>query len=151
MTAEPELIVEANRRAKRTLVTIEHMQSENVQEWDRTIKTFSRPKYELPDGQVVDGREDVMRYWLDGRAQIPDQRNELISLEHFDGEQVLIQFWLRGTPPGSNEPFEARLWAVFDFDDDDLMINERVFMARPSADQIQGLVTTDGRPVDTTS
>jgi hypothetical protein len=26
----------------------------------------------------VDGRDDVMRYWVEGRTIIPDQRNELI-------------------------------------------------------------------------
>ena len=33
------------------------------------------------------------------------------------------------------------------FDDDDLMTGERVFTARPTVDQIEGRVTTDGRRV----
>jgi hypothetical protein len=36
---------------------------------------------------------------------------------------------------------------VFTFDDDDLMTSERVFTTTPSVDQIEGRVSTDGRPV----
>ncbi len=32
-----------DRRARRAAVVIEHMQSENVQQWDRTMATFSHP------------------------------------------------------------------------------------------------------------
>ena len=35
------------------------------------------------------------------------------------------------------------------FDDDDLMTNERVYTAAPTAQQIAGLVTTDGKPAPT--
>ena len=122
------------------------MESENVQEWDRTMATFSHPRYELPDGRVVDGRDDVMEYWIEGRTLVPDQRNELIALEHVDDSRVLIHFWLRGTPTTSGHPFELRLWALYDFDDRDLMTNERVYVDRPTQDQIEGRVTTDGRP-----
>ena len=110
---------------------LEHMQSENVQQWDRTMKTFSHARYELPDGRVIDGRDEVMRYWIEGRTVVPDQRNELIELTHLDGERVMIEFWLRGTPTTTGKPFEVRLWAVFDFDAADLMTAERVFAARP--------------------
>ncbi|MFV0524206.1 MAG: nuclear transport factor 2 family protein [Acidimicrobiales bacterium] len=140
MTAAPELLRSADRAVNRALVTLEHMNSENVQAWDRTIATFSHARYELPDGRVVDGRDDVLAYWVEGRTAIPDQRNELISLEVCGGGQVLLHFWLRGTPVASGRPFETKLWAVFDFDDDDLMTNERVYRERPSADVIAGAV-----------
>jgi len=137
----------ADRRAHREALVIEHMQSENVQEWDRTMKTFSHARYELPDGRVIDGHDDVMRYWLEGRRLVPDQRNELIELTHVDDRRTMIEFWLRGTPTTTGMPFEVRLWAVYDFDDRDLMTNERVYAARPTADQIDGRVRTDGSSV----
>ena len=117
-------------RAAREALVLEHMQSENVHAWDRTMKTFSHARYELPDGRVIDGRDAVMRYWIEGRAIVPDQRNELIELTHVDAG-VMIEFWLRGTPTTTGKPFEVRLWAVFDFDEADLMTNERVYAARP--------------------
>jgi hypothetical protein len=138
MTATREQLASAERAMRRALVTLEHMNSENTQSWDRTIKTFSRPRYEPPDGRVIDGRDDVLAYWLEGRDAIPDQRNELIGLEVCEGGQILLHFFLRGTPRGATEGFETRLWAVFDFDDDDLMINERVYIERPSDETIAG-------------
>jgi hypothetical protein len=134
------------RRVAREQLVIEHMESENVQEWDRTMATFSHARYELPDGQVVDGHDDVMRYWIEGRTVVPDQRNELITLEHPNDDCVLIHFWLRGSPTNRERPFERTLWAIFDFDERDLMINERVYIERPTDEQIAGRVTTDGRP-----
>lgn len=124
-------MTDQDRRARREAVVIEHMQSENVQAWDRTMATFSHARYELPDGTVIDGADNVMRYWLEGRTLVPDQRNELIELTHLDDGQVQIEFWLRGTPVGGDGPFEVRLWAVFDFDDNDLMTGERVYATRP--------------------
>ena len=128
----------SDSKARREAVVVEHMQSENVKEWDRTMATFSHPRYELPDGRVIDGHDDVMQYWVEGRTLVPDQRNELIALEHVDDSRVLIEFWLRGTPTTSGKPFELTLWALYDFDDDDLMINERVYTDRPTRDQIDG-------------
>jgi hypothetical protein len=135
------------RRARREALVLEHMQSENVQQWDRTMKTFSHARYELPDGRVIDGHDDVMRYWIEGRRLVPDQRNELIELTHLVDDRVQIEFWLRGTPTTTGTPFEVRLWAVYDFDHRDLMTNERVYAAAPTADQIEGRVTPDGRSV----
>jgi SnoaL-like domain len=142
---EQRMALSEERRARREALVVEHMQSENVQEWDRTMKTFSHARYELPDGRVIDGHDDVMRYWLEGRTIVPDQRNELIALTHLDDVRVQIEFWLRGTPTTTGKPFEARLWAIYDFDADDLMTNERVYGAAPTPDQIAGRVTPDGR------
>jgi len=137
-----------DRLTRREAVVADHMDSENVQAWDRTMATFSHARYELPDGRVFDGHDDVMRYWIDGRTVVPDQRNELIELTHLDDVHVLIEFWLRGTPSATGERFEVRLWAIYDFDDADLITNERVYRQRPTADQVDGRVTTDGRRAD---
>jgi ketosteroid isomerase-like protein len=120
------------RRARREALVLEHMESENVQEWHRTMATFSHPRYELPDGRVFDGHDEVMRFWIEGRTVVPDQRNELIALTHVDDDDVQIEFWLRGTPTTTAKPFELRLWALFTFDEGDLMTNERVYTAPPT-------------------
>jgi ketosteroid isomerase-like protein len=124
-------MADLDRRARREAVVIEHMQSENVQEWDRTMATFSHARYELPDGTVIDGADDVMKYWIEGRTFVPDQTNELIELTHLDDGDVEIEFWLRGTPAATGEKFEVRLWAVFAFDDSDLITGERVYAQYP--------------------
>jgi ketosteroid isomerase-like protein len=124
-------MADLDRRARREAVVIEHMQSENVQEWDRTMATFSHARYELPDGTVIDGADDVMKYWIEGRTFVPDQTNELIELTHLDDGDVEIEFWLRGTPAATGDPFEVRLWAVFGFDEADLITGERVYAQYP--------------------
>ena len=137
-----------DRTARRRARVIEHMQSENVQQWDRTMATFSHARYELPDGTVYDGADDVMQYWIDGRTLVPDQSNELIELTHLDDGDVLIEFWLRGTPSTATESFELRLWAIFGFDEADLITGERVYAQPPTADQIAGRVNTLGERVN---
>ena len=136
MTDEP---TNDQRRDRRTAVVLDHMQGENVQDWPRVMTTFARPRYELPTGQTYEGHDDVMRYWIEGRTVVPDQRNELIELTHLADDMVQIEFWLRGTPTTTNTPFEVRLWAIFDFDEHDLMTNERVFTTAPTAEQIAGM------------
>lgn len=121
----------ATSRERREQLVIEHMESENVQEWDRTMETFSHPRYELmPSGRVVDGTEAVDAYWREGRTAFPDQRNELIELHHSD-DCVVIEFWLEGTHLGGPNPsgraFKCRMCAIFSFDEDDLMTGERVY------------------------
>ncbi|HET9729053.1 MAG TPA: nuclear transport factor 2 family protein [Acidimicrobiia bacterium] len=125
------------RRARREQVVREHMESENRQEFDATLRTFSHPRYELiPTGQVFDGVDEVSKYYADSRAIVPDQRNELIALHHAD-DVVIVEFWLRGTPSG--RPFECRMCAMFFFDDDDLMTCERVYYdAATIANQVSG-------------
>ncbi len=142
----PATSLSAERRARREALVREHMQSENEKQWERTMRTFSHARYELPDGRVIDGHDAVLRYWTLGRTVVPDQRNELVALDHLDDDHTQIEFWLRGTPTTTGKPFEVRLWAVYDFDGDDLMTNERVYARAPTPDQIAGRVTPDGRP-----
>ncbi len=144
-------MIDADRRARRERVLIEHMESENVQEWDRTMTTFSHPRYELvPTGEVYDGEQAVHDYWVDGRSVITDQRNELIDLQHTD-RGIMIEFWLRGTHLGGPNPtgrrFKCRMCAIFDFDDDDRMTLERVYWDRTTiARQLQGVDPVDDEP-----
>ena len=47
-------------RARREAVVREHMESENVHDFDTTIETFSHPRYEIiPTGDVYDGESAV--------------------------------------------------------------------------------------------
>ena len=56
--------MDAELRERREAVVREHMESENVHEFDRTMGTFSHPRYEIiPTGDVYDGPEEVARYF----------------------------------------------------------------------------------------
>jgi steroid delta-isomerase-like uncharacterized protein len=120
-------------RDERERIVRQHMESENRLEFDVTIETFDHPRYELvATDEVYDGDEEVWRYYREGRAAFPDQRNELIALHHAD-DAVIAEFWLRGTHegafrglPATGRSFECRMTAFFLFEGDRLVC-ERVY------------------------
>ena len=87
-------------RERREAIVREHMESENVHEFDRTMGTFDHPRYEIvPTGDVHDGEEAVAEYFRSSRAAFPDQRNENAVLYHSDNA-VIAEFDLLGTHEG---------------------------------------------------
>jgi len=87
-------------RERREAIVREHMESENVHEFDRTMATFAHPRYEIvPTGEVYDGAEAVDEYFRVTRAAFPDQRNENAVLHHAD-DAVIVEFDLLGTHEG---------------------------------------------------
>ncbi len=125
--------IDRNLRDHREHIVREHMESENVHEFDRTLATFRHPRYELiATGQVHDGADAVLEYFRTSRAAFPDQRNELIALHHAD-DAVIAEFWLLGTHDGplmglepTGREFRCRMVAFFLFDGPDLVC-ERVY------------------------
>ena len=121
-------------RSRREAVVVEHMESENTHEYDVTMGTFSRPRYEIvPTGDVFDGTERVLEYFRESRTAFPDQRNELIAMHHGE-DSVVVEFWLRGTHlgpfrglPATGRAFEVRCVAVFEFDEADGIVCERPY------------------------
>ena len=56
----------AELRARREAIVREHMESENVHDFDTTIATFGHPRYELvATGEVYDGEEAVRAYFAE--------------------------------------------------------------------------------------
>ena len=87
-------------RERREAIVREHMESENVHEFDRTMATFGHPRYEIvPTGEVYDGAEAVNEYFRVTPAAFPDQRNENAVLHHADAA-VIVEFDLLGTHEG---------------------------------------------------
>jgi predicted ester cyclase len=120
-------------REHRERVVREHMESENVHEFDRTMATFAHPRYELiATGQVHDGEAAVAEYFRSSRTAFPDQRNEMIAMHHAD-DAVITEFWLLGTHLGklgdlepTGREFRCRMTAFFLFEGKDLVC-ERVY------------------------
>lgn len=114
---DPEL------RAHREAVVRQHMEAENVHDFDAVIDTFSHPRYELiASDRIHDGEAEVRDYFRETRTAFPDQRNELISLRHAD-DAVIIEFWLKGTHQGpllgiepTGRSFTCRMAAFFLFE-----------------------------------
>jgi steroid delta-isomerase-like uncharacterized protein len=120
-------------RAAREALVREHMESENRQDFDATMATFSHPRYELiATGEVHDGADAVRAYYASSRAAFPDQRNEVIALHHTD-DGVFVEFDLLGTHTGAlaglaptGREFRCRMVALFLFDGDRINC-ERVY------------------------
>ena len=118
--------IDADLRSRREAVVREHMESENRQEFEATLGTFSHPRYELmANGRVYDGRDAVHGYYVKSRRAVPDQRNELRAL-HFADDAVIAEFDLLGTPAGGTRPFRCPMVAIFTFEGDRITC-ERVY------------------------
>jgi steroid delta-isomerase-like uncharacterized protein len=126
-----------NLREHREALVREHMDSENVHDFDTTIGTFAHPRYEIvPTDEVYDGESEVRRYFAETRAAFPDQRNELIALHHAD-DAVIVEFDLLGTHlgplrgiPATGRSFRTRMTAFFIF------AGERIACERVYFDQL---------------
>jgi steroid delta-isomerase-like uncharacterized protein len=123
----------ANLRSRREAVVREHMESENVHDFDTTIGTFAHPRYEIvATGDVYDGEDEVRAYFAETRTAFPDQRNELIALHHAD-DAVIAEFFLLGTHlgplralPPTGRAFKCRMTAFLLFEGDRIVC-ERVY------------------------
>ena len=123
----------ATLRARREAVVREHMESENRHDFDATIATFARPRYEImPTGDVFDGEDAVRGYFAASRAAFPDQRNEVKSIRHAD-DAVITEFDLLGTHlgplrgiPPTGKTFRCPMTAFFIFEGDRIVC-ERVY------------------------
>ena len=137
-------------RQRRLAIIREHMDTEVTKEFDATLATFKtdgegHPRYEImATGQVYDGDDEVMGYYLSTRTAFPDQRHENARF-HVADDAVIVEFDLLGTNlgdfyglPPTGKSFRVPLIAVFFFDDDRI-INERIYFDTAS------LVTQIGR------
>lgn len=121
-------MTEGDLRERRLAVVREHMESENVRDFDRTIATFAHPRYELvATGDVFDGETEVRSYFARSRADFPDQRNENSVLRSTE-DGVVVEFDLLGTHSAVGTSFRSRMLAMFLFEaDGDRIVCERVY------------------------
>ncbi|QXC59096.1 ester cyclase [Aquihabitans sp. G128] len=121
-------------RARRLAVVEEHFASEVEQAFDRTLATFDgHPRYEImATGQVFDGAEEVMGYYLSTRTAFPDQRHDNVRT-HVADDAVITEFDLLGTNlgeffglPPTGRSFRVPVIAVFSFVGDEI-VNERIY------------------------
>jgi steroid delta-isomerase-like uncharacterized protein len=121
-------------RERRLSVIREHMETEVTKEFDRTLATFNgHPRYEImATGQIFDGADEVMGYYLTTRTAFPDQRHENARF-HVADDAVIVEFDLLGTNlgefyglPPTGKSFRVPIIAVFFFEGERI-INERIY------------------------
>jgi steroid delta-isomerase-like uncharacterized protein len=149
--SEPNTASEQQRlRDRREALVLEHMESENVRDFDTTIGTFAHPRYELiATGEIYDGETQVRDYFAQSRTAFPDQRNELIALHHA-ADAVIVEFDLLGTNlgplralPPTGRAFRCRMTSFFIFEGEEL-ICERAYFDQTTILQQLGLAHDPG-------
>lgn len=121
-------------RARREKIVLDHFHDEVAQDWDSVLSTFPHPRYEIVATQRVhDGDSAVRGYYHDTRTAFPDQRHEMIALRHGD-DAVIVEFYVLGTHLGPFGPipptggtFKVRSTAYFVFEEDDVLVTERIY------------------------
>ena len=121
-------------RQRRLAIIREHMDTEVAKEFDATLATFNgHPHYEImATGEVFDGNDEVMGYYLRTRTAFPDQRHENVRT-HVADDAVITEFDLLGTNlgefyglPPTGKSFKVAVIAVFFFEGDRIT-NERIY------------------------
>ena len=68
----PTPIPDAELRARRERIVLDHFADEVRQDFDAVLSTFPHPRYELiATGHVFDGHDDVRRYYAQSRRPSP--------------------------------------------------------------------------------
>ena len=114
--------------AQRLAVVREHMESENAQDFDRTIATFAAAALRADgDRDVFDGEAEVRDYCARTRSDFPDHRNEN-SVMRSTSDGVVVEFDLLGTHAVLGTSFRSRMLALLLFEDGgDRIVTERVY------------------------
>lgn len=121
-------------RRVREAVVREHIDSENRHEFEATVGTFARPRYEVtPTREVHDGADDVLEFLLESHAGFPDF---VLTTEkmHVADDAIIVETrfvgrhtgtW-KGLPPTGRQ-VDYMMCNVFDFDGPDLVCERLSF------------------------
>jgi predicted ester cyclase len=121
-------------RKAREAVVLEHIESENRHDFEATVRTFSRPRYEVtPTGEVHDGADAVLSFLLESHGGFP---NFVLTIEkmHVAEDAIIVEtrfvgthtgVW-KGLPPTGRE-VDYMMCNVFEFDGADLICERLSF------------------------
>ena len=98
---------------RREAVVREHMESENVHDFDTTIGTFDHPRYEIiPTGEIHDGEEAVRQYFHDTRTAFPSGTADTTSpWSSYNGETSRYEYSDAGTPDRRPSSAISKAWS----------------------------------------
>lgn len=122
--------------ARREEIVREHVASENRHDFDATLRTFARPRYEVvASGETHDGERAVRAFLDETYAAFPDMSLEHRALHHA-GDAVIVEATFRGTQrgpyrglPATMKRVEYAMCNVFVFERDELVC-ERLYFDR---------------------
>ncbi|HEY8087287.1 MAG TPA: ester cyclase [Polyangiaceae bacterium] len=121
-------------RDARERIVREHMASEDRKDFDATLRTFSRPRYEVvATGEVHDGPGAVAAFLEESGVAFPDFRFDTPTLHHAD-DAVIVEVVFRGTHggawrglPATGRAVRYAMSNVFVFEEDRLVCERLYF------------------------
>jgi predicted ester cyclase len=126
--------MDSSLRSMREAVVREHIDSENRHDFEATVRTFSRPRYEVtPTAEVHDGADAVLAFLLESHDGFP---NFALTIEkmHVAEDAIIVETRFVGThtgawkglPPTGRE-VDYMMCNVFEFDGPDLVCERLSF------------------------
>lgn len=128
--------MDSSLRSAREAVVLEHIDSENRHDFEATVRTFSRPRYEVtPTAEVHEGADAVLAFLLESHEGFP---NFVLTIEkmHVADDAIIVETrfvgthtgtWL-GLPPTGRE-VDYMMCNVFEFEGTDLVCERLSFDA----------------------
>jgi steroid delta-isomerase-like uncharacterized protein len=115
-------------RNRREGIVREHMESEARKDFAATLRTFTRPRYEVvATGETHDGAQAVTAFLEESGTAFPDFRFETLHLHHAD-DAVIVEVVFHGTHEGAwrglpptGRRVSYTMCNVFVFEDDRLV------------------------------
>ncbi len=131
---ESEKAVDPALQKAREAVVLEHIESENRHDFEATVRTFSRPRYEVtPTAEVHNGADEVLAFLLESHDGFP---NFVLSIEkmHVAEDAIIVETRFVGThagawkglPPTGRE-VDYMMCNVFEFDGPNLVCERLSF------------------------
>jgi predicted ester cyclase len=126
--------MDSSLREAREAVVLEHIDSENRHDFEATVRTFGRPRYEVtPTAEVHDGADAVLAFLLQSHDGFPDF---VLTIEkmHVADDAIIVETRFVGThtgawkglPPTGRE-VDYMMCNVFEFDGPDLVCERLSF------------------------
>ena len=126
--------MDSSLRKAREAVVFEHIGSENRHDFEATVRTFSRPRYEVtPTAEVHDGADAVLAFLLESHNGFP---NFELSIEkmHVAEDAIIVETRFVGTHSGTwkglpptGRRVDYMMCNVFEFDGPDLVCERLSF------------------------
>ena len=115
-------------RQRRQEIVLAHVESENAHDFDATVRTFARPRYEVaPTRETLDGDDAVKGFLRETYRAFPDMRFETRAIHHGD-QAVIVETTFSGTHlgqwrglPPTRRPVRYAMCNLFVFEEDALV------------------------------
>jgi len=121
-------------RDERERIVREHMASEDRKDFEATLRTFSRPRYEvIATGEVHEGTDAVLAFLRESGVAFPDFHFETRTRHHAD-DAVIAEVIFHGTHegawrglPATGRRIRYAMCNVFVFEEDRLVCERLYF------------------------